>query len=256
MSLAEKVAIITGGSTGIGYGIAQVLAAKGAKLVLAQLPSLLDQAEVAAADLGHANAIAVGVDIRNPRSVEQMVAASVKHFGQVNVLVNNAALIGRSAAAPLLDCPPAKVDEIVDVNLKGTFYCSQFVAKHMVSVGQGGSIVHIASVGAFAAQELAGLYCATKAALVSFAKSMAIELAPFGIRVNAVAPGDIYTTTTANVVEELKQSGSSGKYLRYTPLGRRGQPEEVGHAVAFLVSDEAAFVTGTTLLVDGGFLAY
>jgi NAD(P)-dependent dehydrogenase (short-subunit alcohol dehydrogenase family) len=144
----------------------------------------------------------------------------------------------------------------VDVNLKGTFYCSQAAAKHMIAARRGGSIIHVSSVGAFAAQEFAALYCATKAAQVSLARSMALELAPHGIRVNAIAPGDILTEASEHVVSDLKTAGVSGRYRRTTPLGRRGTPEEIGRAVAFLASDEASFVTGTTLVVDGGYLAY
>lgn len=256
MSLAGKVAIITGGSTGIGFGIAQVLAAKGARLVLAQLPRLLDQARATAAELAPAEVIALEVDIRSPESVAIMVEASIKHFGRIDILVNNAAITGITAVVPILECSPAKVDEIVDINLKGTFYCSQAVARHMVARGGGGCIVHIASVGARAAQECASLYCATKAGVSSLAQTMALELAPHAIRVNAVAPGDISTDTSANITQQLKQQGVSGRYIRQTPLGRRGQPVEIGNAVAFLASDEASFVTGETLVVDGGFLAY
>ena len=114
----------------------------------------------------------------------------------------------------------------------------------------------VASVGAFAAQQYASAYCATKAAVVSLAQGMAIELAEYGIRVNAVAPGDILTPASANIAADLKRAGASLRFARTTPLGRRGQPEDIGRAVAFLASEESSFVTGATLLVDGGFLAY
>jgi NAD(P)-dependent dehydrogenase (short-subunit alcohol dehydrogenase family) len=126
----------------------------------------------------------------------------------------------------------------------------------MVALGRPGNIVHIASVGAFAAQELASVYCASKAALVSLAKSMALELAPHGIRVNAIAPGDILTGASANVTVDLKALGATGLYWRRTPLGRRGDPADIGEAVAFLASDAARFITGSVLTVDGGFLTY
>jgi len=160
------------------------------------------------------------------------------------------------AIAPMLECSSSQVDEIVDVNLKGTFYCSKAVAKYMVAVGTHGSIVHIASVGAYAAQQFAILYCATKAAQVSMAQAMALELAPYKIRVNCIAPGDISTDTNAHTKEHIDKVGVSPEYVRATPLGHPGSPQDIGQAVAFLVSEDAGFVTGTTLKVDGGFLTY
>jgi NAD(P)-dependent dehydrogenase (short-subunit alcohol dehydrogenase family) len=254
MSLKGKVAIITGGGTGIGFGIAEVLAEKGVKLALAQ--RRLAAVEGAARKLKKADVLALSVDIRDRGEVERMVNATQERFGSVDILVNNASLTGMSAIAPLLECAPEKVDEIVDANLKGTFYCSQSVARQMVRAGHGGSIIHVSSVGAYAAQEFASLYCATKAAQVALAQAMALELAPYGIRVNCVAPGDIFTEASATITEDKKELGASGRYVRQTPLGRRGTPADIGHAVAYLASDEAGFVTGTTLVVDGGFLAY
>lgn len=248
ISLARKVAIVTGGATGIGAGIGRVLAGHGARLVVAQLepPSQPDSREI----------LHVQTDVSDRRQVERMVERAVEHFGQIDILVNNAALTGPVAVAPFLDCSEEQMKRIVDVNFKGVFHCSQAVARHMVESGIPGAIVHIGSVGAFAAQEHASVYCATKAAVGSLAQTMALELAGYGIRVNCVAPGDIRTEANANIVSDLKGGGASGKYLRITPAGRRGTPEEVGHAVAWLASEEASFVTGTTLRVDGGFLSY
>jgi NAD(P)-dependent dehydrogenase (short-subunit alcohol dehydrogenase family) len=254
MTIEGKVAIITGGGTGIGFGIAQVLSQKGVRLALVQRRAELAQKAVAL--LRAADDLSFGLDISDPVAVDRVVEATVQHFGRIDFLVNNASITGMAATSPMLESSVAKVDEIVDVNLKGTFYCSQAVAKRMVAAGHGGSIVHVASVGAYAAQEFATLYCATKAAQVSLAQSMALELAPHHIRVNCVAPGDIYTETSANITEEMISNGASGRYVRLTPAGRRGSPDDIGNAVAYLISDEASFVTGTTLLVDGGFLAY
>lgn len=244
--LKDKVALITGGGTGIGLGISRVLFERGAKVAIAQNHPL---AEVIPAFF-------VQVDIADPEAVSRMVDAVVDHYGRIDIVVNNAALTGKPAIAPFLECSPQQLDRIIDVNLKGTFYVSQAAARHMVRQGGGGSIVHIASVGAFAAQEHASAYCASKAGVTALAQTMAIELAPHGIRVNAVAPGDVYTEANAAIVEDLKQGGATGKFLRVTPLGRRGTAEEIGRTVAFLASGDASFITGATLLADGGFLAY
>lgn len=254
LPLDGKVAIITGGGTGIGLGIARVFHAKGARLVLAQRRREL--ADAAARELDPAGVLAVGVDIADPASVDALIEATLARFGGLDILVNNASLTGLPAVSGALEADREHVDAVVDVNLKGTFYCSQRAARQMVATGTRGSIVHISSVGGYTAQEHAALYCATKAAQISLAQSLALEFAPYGIRVNCVAPGDIRTEASADIVDELKGAGSSGRYLRATPLGRRGTPEEIGNAVAFLASEEASFITGATLLVDGGFLAY
>lgn len=243
MNLKDQVAIVTGGATGIGMGITEALGRQGALVAVVQ------------PEVGE-NETAFQADIANPAEVDRMVDAVFQRFGRIDILVNNASLTGKLSAASFLDCSTAQLDRIVDVNLKGTYYCSQRVARRMISTNNSGRIVHIASVGAFAAQEYCSAYCATKAAQVSLAQTMAIELAPYGIRVNAVAPGDILTTRSANILNELMEQGASGRYVRNTPLGRRGTPREIGEVVAFLVSNGASFINGTTITVDGGFLSY
>jgi NAD(P)-dependent dehydrogenase (short-subunit alcohol dehydrogenase family) len=192
-----------------------------------------------------------------PAQVDALVRRAVEAFGRLDVMVNNAALTGAAVEArPFLEETDEHWRRIVDVNLNGAFICTQEAARQMVKQGGGGSIVNISSVAQFAAQEHAAPYCASKAALDGLAKTAAIELAPHGIRVNNVAPGDIDTEASHDVVQQAAERGATGRFFRYTPLGRRGSPEEIGRVVAFLASDAASFVTGATWLVDGGFLSY
>lgn len=254
MSLQGKVAVVTGGATGIGYATARVLAERGARVAIAQ-PAGTGGPE-AVQRMGCESAAYFEINIRNREAVDRCFEQVAARWGSVDVLVNNASITGAKALAPFLETSAEQLELIVETNLNGTVYCSQAAARQMVESQRGGSIVNVASVGAYAAQENAAIYCATKAAQAALAKTMAIELAPYSIRVNCVAPGDILTETSANAVDEIKYSGGSGKFLRFTPLGRRGSPEEVARAIAFLVCDEASFITGSTLLVDGGFLAF
>ncbi|MCX6603226.1 MAG: SDR family oxidoreductase [Acidobacteria bacterium] len=225
--LENRVYIVTGGATGIGAGITAVLRSYGAQVEIFQPETC---------------------DVRDPVQVDLETAKVLDRCGRLDGLVNNAGLTGPIALAPFLTVDPAKIEDILATNLKGPIYCSQSFARRAVERGQPGAIVHIASVGAFAAQENASIYCASKAALVALTQAMALELAHHQIRVNAVAPGDILTPANAQI--------APSRYPRSTPAGRRGTPREIGEAVAFLLSDNSSFTTGATLTVDGGLLTY
>jgi NAD(P)-dependent dehydrogenase (short-subunit alcohol dehydrogenase family) len=246
--------LITGGASGIGLATASLFASRGAQVAATYLDDA--QLELARTKLTDPGVLWVQADIRDRSSVHAMIDQVIHYFGAIDVLVNCASRTGMTAVAPFLDTPPSLLDDIVDTNLKGTFHVSQTVAQHMVRSHRGGVIIHIASVGAHAAQEHASVYCATKAAQVTLAKAMALELAPYGIRVNCISPGDVNTEASETIVQDLRAGGASGKYLRVTPLGRRGRPEEIAAAVAWIASPEASFITGADLLVDGGLLSY
>lgn len=254
MKLEGKTAVVTGGGTGIGMGISRSFAEAGAKVVIVQ--STLEKAQRAADELraeGH-SVLPVGADISRRGLVQKVVADAIKEFGAIDILVNNAALTGSKVSGGFLDFPDELLDRTIDVNLKGTFIMSQEAARAMV--GRGGSIIHISSVGAYAAQEGAAIYCATKSALFGLTKTMALELGRHNIRVNAIAPGDIRTETSENIVSEKKERGFSDDYLRKIPLNRRGEPVEIGATAVFLASDDSSYITGETIVVDGGFLIY
>jgi 2-deoxy-D-gluconate 3-dehydrogenase len=252
--LKDKVAIVTGGGTGIGKGISRSLAEAGARVVIAQ--SNVEKAETAAEELraeGH-GVLPFCADISSREMVRELIGETIEKFGQIDILVNNAAVTGSRAAASFLEVDDELLERTIDVNLKGTFIVSQEAARKMV--GRGGSIIHISSVGAYAAQEGASVYCATKSALFGLTRTMALELASNNIRVNAIAPGDIQTETSENIVDEMKERGIGGKYFRQIPLNRRGKPAEIGPVAVFLASEDSSYMTGETIIVDGGFLIY
>ena len=177
-----------------------------------------------------------------------MVSHTLNRFGCINILVNNA---GVSGEAPFLEMSPEEWERVLAVNLNGPFFCTQAVARAMVQSGSGGKIVNITSVNAEVSGAGLSHYCASKGGLRMLTKATALELAPYKINVNAVAPGIVETRLTAFA---LADSGKREKIMTHVPWGRVGQPEDVAAMVLFLVLEEADFITGSTFAVDGGWL--
>ena len=239
-----RVAIITGGSRGIGRAISELLAARGADLAIADIQ--LEVAQTTASEIAEQSGqkvVAVEVNVADLEKAQAMVKTVVGEFGQVDILVNNA---GITRDDLLMRMKEADWDDVININLKGAWNCSKAVIRPMMKK-RTGSIVNISSVSGQAGQAGQTNYSASKAGLIGFTKALARETASRGIRVNAVAPGFIPTVLTNDLPDELKDT-----IISATPMGRMGTPKEIASAVVFLASDEASYITGQVLGVDGG----
>jgi NAD(P)-dependent dehydrogenase (short-subunit alcohol dehydrogenase family) len=247
MRLQNKVALVTGASRGIGKGIAEVFAAEGAHVAVNYVGQAA-QAEAVAASIRAAGrkAIPVQGDVSKRADVEAMVARVWEELGPIDILVNNA---GIETIVPFLELTDEQWTRLVDVNLRGNWLCAQVVCRRLVAEHRKGSIVNIGSIQA--AKVLPGRthYAPTKLGLEALTRNMSAEMTPLGIRVNCVHPGLIETDMTDWV---MKSPDILPLVLAQISLGRAGQPQEVGRVVAFFASDEASYLTGQSVHVDGG----
>ncbi|MGH7271552.1 MAG: glucose 1-dehydrogenase [Polyangiaceae bacterium] len=257
IGLAGKVAIITGGSRGIGEAIARTFAAHGAKVVIAarKVEGVNAVAESIAREHGADCVLGIAAHSGKEDDCVRLVAGSIARFGKVDVLVNNAGT--NPYFGPLLAADGGSWDKTFEVNLKGYFWCAREVARHLTSREggkapsghAGGSIINVASVAGLIASPMQGVYSMTKAAVISMTKTLALELGGSNIRVNAIAPGFVDTRLASAI---LKNDDLLKSVISRTPLGRYGEPDEIAGAALYLASDAASFLTGHTLVVDGG----
>ena len=247
MRLAGRVAAVTGSTRGIGRAIAAAFAAEGAHVVVNSRTEAA--ARAAAAELG-GSAIGVGADVSTPDGAQTLVDTTVAHFGRLDVAVANA---GVNIVRPAVDLTPEEWRAVLATNLDGVFYTAQRAGRRMIAQGSG-CVLAIASVTSFNAFPQRAPYAASKAAVAMLTKVLAAEWAAAGVRVNAIAPGYVRT----DMIEELRKAGrlDMEAIARRTPMGRLAEPEEVARLAVFLASDEASYVTGETVLVDGGWAAY
>jgi len=254
MLLAGKVAIVTGAAQGIGQACAVRLAKEGARVALCDVNAAAAEKAARAIQASGTTAIAVAGDVAKPADVSNIIAATLQAFGRIDVLVNNAGVVDD---APFLDLPVEEFDRVLSINLRGAFLMGQAVARYMAAEvkakAQGGispgAIVNMSSINEKFGMPDHVAYSISKGGISQLTKSMAIALAPLGIRVNAVGPGTIDTPLLENVIRD---QSFRAKVLSRTPLGRFGRPEEIAAIVAWLASDEASYVTGTTIFADGG----
>lgn len=250
--LQGKSALITGAARGIGLAFAERYVEEGAQVAIADID--IERAQVAAASFGD-QAIAVEMDVTKQDSIDQAVAATANAFGGIDILINNAAIF---TAAPIVEIDRHDFNLAFDINVAGSLFTLQAVAKHMIDRGKGGKIINMASQAGRRGEPLVGVYCATKAAIISLTQSAGLDLIKYGINVNAIAPGvvdgehwdgvDAFFAKYENKAPGQKKT----EVANAVPFGRMGTAEDLTGMAVFLASDEAAYIVAQTYNVDGG----
>jgi len=251
VKLKDKVTLVTGGAAGIGRAVAERFAREGALVVFFDVnvdagESCLQNLKAIASE----EPVFIPCDLEKAGHIQSAVASVLEKCGAIHVLVNNAAV---SLGDGFLETSLEKWERTIAVNLTAPFLCGQIVARSMVAKGIGGSIINLASVNSFAAEKGAAAYVASKGGVLALTRSMAVDLARYSIRVNAIAPGPIRTERSAPVfAQETYRAGIE----RGVPLARVGRPEEVASLALFLACDESSYMTGSAVVIDGGQLSY
>jgi NAD(P)-dependent dehydrogenase (short-subunit alcohol dehydrogenase family) len=249
LGLDGKVVIITGGGTGLGLAMVQFLARAGANLVIAgRRQGPIDDAAGQVLALGR-DALAIATDVSDSAQVDRLISAAQEHFGQIDVLINNAALVSTTVPRPIWEISDQEWQQAMDVNLNGAFFCSRAVAKPMADRGKG-KIINVASGFGLRGGRDIYMYCCSKGGIIQLTRVLSFSLARYGITANTIAPGFIPTLSTdSGFRDSLPASGD------FLPTGRLGRPQDLGPVAVFLASDASDYMTGEIMVVDGGGLA-
>jgi len=248
--LEGKVAVVTGSNRGIGKGIAVALAKEGCKVVVnsyredEEAKNTVEEIK----KLG-AEAIFIKANVTREIDVRDLIEKAVKKFGKLDILVNNAGILVSGTVTTLTE---KDWDRQMEVNLKGVFLCSKYAVQQMLKQGKGGRIINIGSIAGLVGFPGISAYCASKGGVTELAREMALDYAKYGITVNAIDPGVIVTDMTKGMLDD---AATRKMLMENTPVGRFGQPEDIGNAAVFLALDESSFITGHNLVVDGGWTA-
>lgn len=242
-----KVALVTGSGAGIGRAIAQTFAQEGAKVVVGEIVEERGRETVQLIEDMGGEALFVRVDVSKLDQINMALQQAVQRFEKLDILVNNAGILGYK---PFLQVTEEEWDLLMDVNLKGSFFCAQATAREMIRCGVKGSIINMGSIASKMAIEFQSHYVTSKGGVRLMTKGMALELAPYDIRVNTIAPGVIVTDMTR---DDLEEPTIREEVLKKIPLNRLGTPMDVARVALFLASEESAYVTGTLIFASGGF---
>ncbi len=248
MRLKDKVAIITGGGSGFGEVTGRLFAREGAAVMLADLNSAAARAVAESIQAEGGKAFWVETNVTSSESAATMVKATLDHFGQVDILFNNAGIEGWGS---VIDSDEATWERIFAVHVRGPFLCSKYTIPAMIERGKGGSVINVSSVAGLVGLQNMSAYSAAKGAIVSLTRAMAADFAQHNIRVNCIAPGTTMTPLGKRLIENDTPEKLAQRLSRY-PMGRFGEPEEIARSVLYLASDDSSYTTGTCLVMDGG----